>query len=351
MTDWEKMEPEISYSNGTRSLEGKTKRTKPDRRWTLLFIGDHGRVVTLKRFKGYVFFAVFIFLLAAAAIFLLYWHNQNIIQNNQKLQSGLDILQKRIKALRHEKDILMARLVLAESRVKENIGIGGKIANQDEKPLEAENLKKFSGDSRPIDAEVKKKVLAVKTTIEPDVASQAPKPNLSVDVEDFNIISLTDAKKLNIQFKVKNTSPNSQRVSGHAIVVFKDDQLDPQKWLSIPKMELVDGKPTGQRRGYAFAINYFRTMRFTADVPPSPDQYRTAAVYVFTGDGELLLEKNFPLEFPAESSEASDQSSTDSGQHSMENVLRDFKSTAAQQSPQSPQTGNQPSESGDPSPF
>jgi hypothetical protein len=345
------METQLNYSSQIRSPEAKPKRTKPDRRWTLLFIGDHGRVLTLKRFKGYMFLAVFIFLMAAAAIVLLYRHNENIILDNDKLHSSLEILQKRIKALRHEKEILMARLVLAESRVKESLGAGSKTANRDQKPLKAVDLKKFSGDIEPVEAEVTEKKPAVKAPAKAMVASQPSEPNLSVDVENFNINSMADPTQLKIQFKVKNTSPNSQRVTGHAIVVLNADYRKPPKWLSIPQMRLVDGKPTGQRRGHGFAINYFRTMRFTTNFPSSPDQYKSATVYVFSGNGELLLEKNFPCEIPMANVDTKGRSSPNSELPSQDKVLRDFKSVGARESSQSLPTGNQPSEPNDPSLF
>lgn len=345
------METQLNYPSQVERPEGKPKRTKPDRRWTLLFIGDHGRVVTLKRFKGYVFLAVFIFLLAAAAIVLLYRQNQNIVIDNDELQASLDILQKRIKALRHEKEILMARLVLAESRVKESLGAGGKTEDRDKKPPKTADLKKFSDDIKPVEADVTKKKSAVKIPAKAIAVSQPSTSNLSVDVEDFNIISMADPTKLKIQFKVKNTSPNSQRVAGHSIVVLSGDSLRPPKWLSIPQMKLVDGKPSGKRRGHTFAINYFRTMRFTTNVPPSPDLYTSATVYVFAGNGELLLEKNFPCEIPTANAATEGRSSPDSDQASQGNVLRDFKNAAARESPQTPPTENQPSGSDDPSLF
>jgi hypothetical protein len=345
------METQLNYTSQVRSPQNKPKRTKPDRRWTLLFIGDHGRVVTLKRFKGYVFWAGFILLMAAAAIVLLYRHNQNIILDNDKLNSSLEVLQKRIKALRHEKEILMARLVLAESRVKESLGAGEKTADRKAKPLKAVDLKKFSDDIKSAEADVAKKKSAVKAPDKAIVASQNSKPNLSVDVEDFNIMPMADPTKLKIQFKVKNTSPNSQRVAGHSIVVLNNDPQEPSKWMSIPQMKLVDGKPTGQRRGHAFAINYFRTMRFTTNVPPSPDQYKSATVYVFAGDGELLLEKNFPCEIPTATAADAGQSSPDTNRPSHGDVLRDFKNAAARESSQSLPTENQQTDPVDPSLF
>ena len=374
------MKPQRNAPKDIKIPESKAKRAKPDNRWTLLFIGDHGRVITLNRFKGFVLLTAFGFALAVAGIIFLYYHNRNVIKNNQELHSSLDIVEKRLKALRHEKDILMARLVLAESRVKESLG--EKNQKQPQKPPESGSLEKSSEDKRPAEAEVKRKILAAQAPIKAKVEPEPPNPNLSVDVADFNITPQVDTKNLKIQFKVKNTSPNSQRVSGHAMVVLKGETLQPKKWRAVPRMPLVDGKPTGVQRGHGFAINYFRTMRFTTDVPPSPDQFNTATVYVFTRSGELLLEKNFPLEIPTESVESSSlpsmenvslapESSTaqepspsmdnvlrslrgstaQESSPSMDNVLRTPKDDAAQETSPRPQSASQLTESDDPSLF
>jgi len=336
------METQIDTTKENNRAEIKPKRSKPDKRWTLLFIGDHGKVLTLKRFKSLTFFAGFIFLLSLATIVLLYWYNQSINKNNEKLQSSLDILQKRIKTLRHEKDILMARLVLAESRVKESLGdISEKPAR---KSLQVDQQSISSLEHKTLKSEIKQKESTTPPPVEPKVAAIPPKSNLSVNVEDFSVQQGVDHNNLKIQFKVKNTTPDSQRVSGHAIVVLKSDDLQPKMWLPVPPLALVDGKPTGKQRGHAFAINYFRTMRFTTNLPRSPEQYDKAAVYVFTGNGELLLEKDFPVEIDIQNTEIYRPSSTDS-------ELRQFKSTGTQEIREDEDSQNQTSEAKDVDPL
>jgi hypothetical protein len=334
------MEMQHKHANNPGTFEGKPKRTKPDRRWTLLFIGDHGRVVTLKRFKGIVFFAGFIFALSIAAIVLLYLYNQNIHKKNEKLQGSLDIFQKRIKALRHEKDILMARLVLAETRVKESLGESTE--GRMDKSFQVEALKNTSQKETSTQSEKEKTTLAAKEPGKPGVAPKPQEPDLSVNVEDFNIQNLSAEKKLKIQFKIKNTSPNSQRVSGHAIVVLKGEDLKPKMWLSVPPIALVDGKPTGRQRGHGFAINYFRTMRFTTNAPPSPHQYKKAAVYVFTAEGDLLLEKDYPVEISVQQTQTIEPTASD-------NVLPALKGTGTQEMRKDSQS--QVSETEDSLPF
>ena len=285
------------YEIEPRTRQSKSKRSKPDRRWTILFIGDHGKVITLKRFKGVVFFTGLVFVLSAVAIVLLLWYNQSINSKNEKLESSLDLFQKRIQTLRHDKEILMARLVLAESRVKENIDNSQN--TEAPKPLIANKENEPSQEESVEGVEDKNKKPAVNPPVKPKPVSEQPDTNYSVNVEDFNILKLSNPAKIKIQFKIKNTSPNRQRVSGHAIVVLKGDELKPKMWLSVPPIGLVGGKPTGKQPGYGFSINNFRTMRFTTNAPQSPLEYNKAAVYVYGGNGKLLLEQEFPAEIPA----------------------------------------------------
>ena len=133
-------------------------------------------------------------------------------------------------------------------------------------------------------------------------------------------------------------------MSGHAIVVLKSDDLQPKMWLTVPPLALVNGKPTGEQRGHGFAINYFRTMRFTTNLPRSPGKYDKAAVYVFAGTGELLLEKDFPVEIAARNPESSRPSSTDT-------EVRQFKSTGAQEIRKNEERQNSTSQSKDFDPF
>lgn len=270
-----------------------TRRPKPDRRWTLLFIGNHGRTITLKRFKGMVLLTLLILSVAIAAAAGLFLWNQNIIREKLKLESNLGILREELTALRHEKEILMTRLVLAESKVQEDPG------GAPEKQLKEEATDQNKDDSGETEQPAE---LAVKTTEAPVQKPQKPKENndpsdsgLSVAIENLKISYSSGNNRLRIQFKIKNTSANSQRVSGHAIVVLKGDQIKDSSWLSIPRMPLVEGKPSGNHRGYSFEINYFRTMRFSATSPSSPEKYQIASVYVFAGSGELLLEQDFAV--------------------------------------------------------
>ena len=53
-------------------------------------------------------------------------------------------------------------------------------------------------------------------------------------------------------------------------------------------------------------------MRFTTNTPQSPDQFNKAAVYVYTGKGQFLLEKEFAAKIPVPKAKVSQPSSADS---------------------------------------
>jgi hypothetical protein len=295
---------EISEDEGRFATAAK--RSKADKRWTLIFIGNHGKTITLERFKGMVLLTGLVVCLSIAIAVGLLFLSLIIRQEKNQLESDLQDLKAQIKAIQYEKDVLMTKLVLAESRSKASpakippqpseSATAQQNPNETDKPRSSSATEK-PGQSTPL-AKVQK-APALETNAELPAAENRSKPGLSVALEDFKISPRPDENLLRVQFKIKNTSPNSRRVSGHAIVVLKGDQLPQNKWLSIPGVSLSDGKPNGRQRGYTFGINYFKTMRFKANLPKSPADYQTATVFIFTRQGDLLLEQDFPVNLSA----------------------------------------------------
>jgi hypothetical protein len=272
------------------------KRPKPAGRWTLLFIGNHGRTITLKRFKGMVLLTLLVLCISIAITVGLLFLSLNIRQDKAQLESQMNDLKSQIKTLRYEKDVLMTRLVLAESHSKEN---AGKIQEKQEASDPAAEAGNDSAKpEQPTAVTASPKAAPVPEQNESDEAAGQADTQLSVALEDFQLSPKPDENLLRFQFKIKNTSANSQRVSGHTVVVLKGDQISQAKWMAIPAMPLVDGKPTGRHKGHTFGINYFKTLRFSSNYPKYPDEYQVATVYVFSRRGELLLAEDFPVKLP-----------------------------------------------------
>jgi hypothetical protein len=290
---------EISKNEGRSATAGK--RPRSDSRWTLIFIGNHGKTITLNRFKGMVLLAGAVVCISIAIAAGLLYLSLNIRQDKKQLESDLKDLKSQIKAIRFEKDVLMTKLVLAESRTKASpakvppqpIESAAPSAAPQHNPAETE---KPGQSGQPVKIQ---KAPSPEKKAESPAAENQSVSDLSVALENFKISPRADENLLRVQFKIKNTTPNARRVSGHAIVVLKGEQLEPYKWLSIPGVSLSDGKPTGKQRGYTFGINYFKTMRFKANLPKSLPIYQTATVFIFTRNGDLLLEQDFPLNWSA----------------------------------------------------
>jgi len=293
-------------SKKTGRLLNPVKRPKPDKRWTLLFIGNRGRTITLKRFKGMVLLTLIVLCISIAITVGLLFLSLNIRQEKVQLESKVNDLKEQIKTLHYEKDVLMTRLVLAESRSKE---IPGKIQEKPEEPAPAaaaeSNREK---PKQPFEETVSREAAPAPEQSEPEEVAGQSDTKLSVALENFQISPKPDENLLRFQFKIKNTSVNAQRVSGHTVVVLKGDQISQERWMTIPAMPLVDGKPTGRQSGHSFGINYFKTLRFSSNYPKFPDEYQVAMVYVFTHQGELLLEEDFPVKLPAAFHEAPEAS-------------------------------------------
>ena len=276
----------------------KTKSLGTDRRWTLLFIGDHGNVIDLKRFKAIVMAAACIFFIAICAVCILLFINHYTGAKNKELQIFLEKSKNQIENLRHEKEVLMARLVIAESEAKktneEDRQGQAEIKTADQIALKPQTVLKEPAEK------VDQKIAPEPKTPQPKpVAAEKdePEPVLSVTVEDFSVSYEPDNKNLNAQFKIKNTSADSKPVSGRTVLVLKGDDLPMNQWLVIPAVAMVGDAPSG-KRGKAFSIQRFRTMNFTFKSPDYFDEFQTAVVYVFLRSGELLLEENFPVTLP-----------------------------------------------------
>jgi hypothetical protein len=282
----------------------KAKRRGTDRRWTLLFIGDHGNVIALKRLKAIIMAAAFIFFSTICAGIILFFVNHDTIAKNKELQKFLEKSKTQIETLRHEKEVLMARLVIAESKAKNNIAESRK--NQGEidstnptAPKPQSVLKEPGAKKEPLEKEEQKNP-PVATVAQPKplaVETDKVAPVLSVAVEDFSISSEPNSENLNAQFKIKNTSAQSQPISGHAVVVLKGDDLPKQEWLVMPAVDMIGDIPSGSK-GKTFSIQRFRTMNFPFKTPDHFDAFETAVVYVFLISGELLLEEDFPVTLP-----------------------------------------------------
>ena len=276
----------------------KRSRRKENRRWTLLFIGDHGNVITLKRFKAIIFAAGLLFLLAIVLLAVLFWGHQKTQQKYSDLQNRFQRSQQQIETLRHEKEILMARLVLAESEAKQATDASREL-KESPKAVAPVNPESQDTAKAKIAPEPQKKPPAAATSPPPSAQGREREAEaiMQVAVENFKVVRESGNSNVQARFKIKNTSRGFQRVAGNAVVVLKAADLNQNQWLVMPAVEFSGQKPSG-KRGKRFSIQRFRNMNLSATAPNHADQFETAVVYVFTEKGKLLLEQDFAISLP-----------------------------------------------------
>jgi hypothetical protein len=276
-----------------------SKPTRKNKRWTLLFVGNHGKVVTIRWFRWIVMVWASLLALAAIVSGALYYQYLHTRNENVSLEQSLDNLQQQIVGLRSDKEVLMAQLVVAETDIERlRARLGPKNVEKATGDRQEDRTKK---ELQPNSQVVQKKEAAVSGPEvkllpgEPPTDSVVKENDLKVSVEEFNVSHEEANSTFRAQFVVRNTGQDSKLVSGYTAVILKNLDTQPDKWLTLPTLILAEGVPTGDKKGQYFSIANFKTVRFMVKSNMDPRQFDAATVYVFDTNKNLLLEKNFSL--------------------------------------------------------
>ena len=276
-----------------------SKPTRKNKRWTLLFVGDQGKVVTIRWFRWIVMLGVSLLVLAAIAsgtLYFLYRHTRNV---NMSLQRSLDNIQQQIVGFRSDKEVRMAQLVVAETEMKRlRARMGPKPVEKAPGNQQEDRAKKEPPSNRQVIPQTASAVPVPEGKSLPgappaDPATQGK--DLKISIEEFNVSHEAASDTFRSQFILRNIGPDSKLVSGYTAVILKKLNTQPDNWLTLPTLKLAEGVPAGDKKGQYFSIARFKTVRFMVKSKMDPRQFNTATVYVFDADKDLLLEKNFSL--------------------------------------------------------
>ena len=269
-------------------------------RWHLLRVGADGDVRPFVHFKGWVIFvcALVVIMLFTIGWFLFAW---------LALQAELDGANKAnleqqqlIKSLNNEKDAILARLAIAQSKLK--IATAS-LASQTKSEPEPSNLK-GSGQNVASAETAKQKTAAQsgKTTGTAEVKQAKTTPESveeavvyeKVIADNLFTCAQPDDSSLTVEFKVINMGTRQQPVSGHAFIILKDADHNQDKWMVLPRAMLVNGKPA-ESKGQRFRIYNYRTIKFKFG-HENPGIFKHATIFIFRHTGELIFERDFTLE-------------------------------------------------------
>jgi cell division protein FtsB len=241
------------------------KPAKQTQKWTLLFVGSHGKTIVFKRFKGLaVFFVLLLFTagVAAAGMYVLY---DLQVKKVRKLEQESEVLKKQIAALKQEKDALIIRAAKAESE-----------------PSKPDSLKKDS-KPEPLPAELPK----------PEAKSEVKEEPPRLSVENFETSYHRSRKILTLKFNVKNAAASEQKFSGYAIAILKTSN---RKSLNVPyNIDLASGKPVEKPQGESFEMSKSKHLEMEVKGEKDPERFETATVFILDKSGRILFEKDVPL--------------------------------------------------------
>ena len=278
-------------------LEPEDHRAAADRRWRVLFIGDHGKVIAFKRIKTLIGLTLGVVGTALAAVAVLAVVNAGLHRRMHGLQEQVSSSQLQIQALRQERDLLTAHVVLVEAKMKEALaGVGRSAAGPKTDP--------GTGDGKTIEpyASLQPAIPAEKPTVSSAHVEGMRLPmgaEVGIAVEDFFAGWDPTRRGLHLRYKLVVTRPSRKPLSGHVIVVFRGSEPDSERWLAMPPVELTNGKPTGRKKGYTFSINHSKAFSHIMPTPPPLSAYTQAVVYVFSNEGQLLTAGDYDVEIKA----------------------------------------------------
>ncbi|MFZ0613161.1 MAG: LysM peptidoglycan-binding domain-containing protein [Desulfobacterales bacterium] len=358
----------MQESQKTRVNRKTIRGSRRDRRWALLFIGENSRTVAFNHLKAAILIILLVVLALGGLSAWLVHMRQGDANKITALENRLAEMNHAMLSLRDEKDILMARKVLRESKnsppaataqpagefpakpeadvsaVRESepavssapmspddlapkppasestvyhtvapgdslytIGFRYNVSvpelrrlNHMEEgavlhPGERLVVSRAAGEEGPKTGQIQPADGAPAETAQPAASvAGSPETAIGADIRNFTSAYEPENKALRVEYVIRNDGSKSQQISGQTVVILKGAEDDPDNWLVLPPVPIVSGKPDG-KQGSAFSIFNFRTIRFKATDQQEAGRYTRASVYVFSTNGNLVLEKEFPV--------------------------------------------------------
>lgn len=256
---------------------------KGQRYWSIMLVGEHGRVIPFRRFKEVIIAVAGIVVLSLSAALVLSVLYLQQAKRLDRLQGQLDDLQKQSIQLKDERDVLRAKLVIKELATDP----GATQAASTEKIKPAAGAESSASPApTPLEAAAAKP--------EPTPKPSEPSVKWGADIKNFEVDYDYKHEILRAKFRLYNVSSPRERLSGRVIIAFKHSDDPPIKWLVVPNVPLKDGRPS-MYAGQAFSIRNYQTMDFKSYKPPSPASYDLVTVFVLMSNGELLMSRDFGI--------------------------------------------------------
>lgn len=272
-----------------QGVDNPKPRRRPSSRWTLLLVGDLGRIVSCRITKPFLvsMTGVLTALLAVSSYSLLSY--TTLHSEKRQLAKDLQEMEKRLETAEAAKENALVRLIMLEDKGK---GPAGKTAPASE-PKRQETV---SEAARPTP---QAQTAADETAPGPEPPARAKGLDAETTpkmlVKDPIIWFEPEENVFKFQFSLSNVDRGDVRLAGFTFFVLRPANDQDGSCRSFPWSSMQDGKPDNHKKGQYFSIAHFKYVRGTLrDIEPIT-HYETATIYVYEDNGELLAENVFKV--------------------------------------------------------
>ena len=288
---------------------------KEPRRWTVILIGDLGKIVSFQVGKPLVLgLAACLSAILCIVTYLVISYN-SVSSENTQLIKDLDTLRAQLETAEKAKEKALVGLMVLEDSVKQTVRKVSPASDRKTKDVAskvtrprpaATKAAKAKTSERPRPAATKAAKAEAPETPKPaavaSLPTQAEKEKIATPVPPARIL----VKHLEIwqepgdnafkfQFALNKVDDESGRIAGHTFVVLKPEEGSREPVRAFPWSPMKDGKPAIFKRGQYFSISRFKFVRGKLTDVSTMNRFKTATVYVYSDTGDLLAEKVFEV--------------------------------------------------------
>ena len=288
---------------------------KEPRRWTVILIGDLGKIVSFQVGKPLVLGLAACLSAILCIVTYLVVSYSSISSENTQLIKDMDTLRAQLETAEKAKEKALVGLMVLEDSVKQTArkvspASGRKtkhVASKVTRPKRtATKAAKAKTSETPKPAATKAAKAKTSDILKPaavaSLPTQAEKEKIATPVsparilvKDLKIWQEPGDNTFKFQFALNNVDGESGKIAGHTFVVLKPEEGSREPVRAFPWSPMKDGKPAIFKRGQYFSIARFKSVRGRLTDVSTINRFKTATVYVYSDKGDLLVEKVFEV--------------------------------------------------------
>ncbi len=264
-------------------VKSTARKYKNQTRWTLLLVGDLGKVASFQITKLLVL-ALLACLAVGLSMFVYSVVSYNLVRmENNKLKNDLDILSASLKGVEKDREEALVRLMLREASGELTAEKASTDSEQGTEGVASEVAER----TRPAPA---------KSSSPPEAGKLAPPVSTArVSVENLEIWQESGDNKFMFQFLVKNIDRERGKVAGYAFLTLKPEEGSGESSRVFPPIPLEDGKPSSFEKGHHFSIARYTHIRGTLIDVSTIQSFRAATIWVYSESGDFQVKKTFDV--------------------------------------------------------